>query len=359
MLRNFILDWSGTLVDDLGPVAAATNLIFRHFGKPEILLEEFRERFRLPFDSFYQEYLPDVALVEIEPLFHSHFNSQENAVVLLPHALEFLRFCQATRRRVFVLSATKEIHVANQASRLGLDPYFERLYAGVMDKRERIKQILEDNFLAPNETAFIGDMVHDIETARHGGVKAIATLTGYDSAEKLSRAQPEVTVRDLGELQSLLEAQSAADEIRIEELEIFTRIGVPDEERATPQRLLVSLTLQTFRSFGEIKIILHGPSITRRLRRTAKIRSRSGGAIDRDPRRRDGAASDRSVCNRAGGNRTPKICSPGDQICCRPSSARFFSESLGGRQFRGGQGVTPSVGAVRTEPREEETELFV
>jgi phosphoglycolate phosphatase len=167
--------------------------------------------------------------------------------------LEFLRFCQATRRRVFLLSATKETHVAKQSARLGLDPYFARLYAGVLDKRERIKQILEENFLAPNETAFIGDMVHDIETARHGGVKAIATLTGYDSAEKLSRAEPNVTVRDLGELQTLLEAPSAADEIRIEELEIFTRIGVPDEERAAPQRLTVSLTLQTRRGFGEME----------------------------------------------------------------------------------------------------------
>lgn len=49
MLRNLIFDWSGTLVDDLGPVADAASLIFPHFGKPELLLEEFRGRFRLPF----------------------------------------------------------------------------------------------------------------------------------------------------------------------------------------------------------------------------------------------------------------------------------------------------------------------
>jgi hypothetical protein len=30
-------------------VADATSLIFPHFGKPELLLEEFRGRFRLPF----------------------------------------------------------------------------------------------------------------------------------------------------------------------------------------------------------------------------------------------------------------------------------------------------------------------
>lgn len=252
MLRNLIFDWSGTLVDDLGPVAEATNLIFRRYGKPELLLEEFRERFRLPFDSFYEEHLPGVALPEIEPLFHAHFGERQKSVVLLPHALKFLRFCQATRRRVFLLSATKDAHVAEQAARLGVGQFFERTYAGVMDKREWVGQILADHQLRANETAFIGDMVHDVETARHGGVKAIAVLTGYDSAEKLGRAQPDVIVRDLGELQMLLEAASPNDEIRVEELEIFARVGVPDEERAAAQRLTVSLTLQPRHCFADL-----------------------------------------------------------------------------------------------------------
>ena len=42
------------------------------------------------------------------------------------------------------------------------------------------------------------------------------------------------------------------DEIRIEELEIMARVGVPDEERAQPQRLTVSIVLQPGRPFGEL-----------------------------------------------------------------------------------------------------------
>ena len=34
-----------------------------------------------------------------------------------------------------------------------------------------------------------------------------------------------------------------SDQVHIEQLEISTRIGVPEEERATPQRLTVSITL--------------------------------------------------------------------------------------------------------------------
>jgi dihydroneopterin aldolase len=42
------------------------------------------------------------------------------------------------------------------------------------------------------------------------------------------------------------------DEILIEELELTARIGVPDAERAEPQRLVVSLTLQPRQRFAEL-----------------------------------------------------------------------------------------------------------
>ena len=39
--KNFIFDWSGTLVDDLGPVLDSTNKVFNHFGKPSFTREQF------------------------------------------------------------------------------------------------------------------------------------------------------------------------------------------------------------------------------------------------------------------------------------------------------------------------------
>ena len=73
MLRNLILDWSGTLADDFGPVAGTRKLIFRRFGHAELLLEEFRECSRGPFDAFYDDLLPDVALGELGPFSDEHF----------------------------------------------------------------------------------------------------------------------------------------------------------------------------------------------------------------------------------------------------------------------------------------------
>ncbi len=39
-----------------------------------------------------------------------------------------------------------------------------------------------------------------------------------------------------------MQTGSAGDAIRIEQLEVFARIGVPDDERAAPQRLVFNIT---------------------------------------------------------------------------------------------------------------------
>ncbi|MEO7168229.1 MAG: dihydroneopterin aldolase [Spartobacteria bacterium] len=48
-------------------------------------------------------------------------------------------------------------------------------------------------------------------------------------------------------------AREPSDEIQIEELELMGRIGVPDEERAQPQRLTASITLQPRFGFADLE----------------------------------------------------------------------------------------------------------
>jgi ADP-ribose pyrophosphatase YjhB (NUDIX family) len=59
--------------------------------------------------------------------------------------------------------------------------------------------------LRADETLFIGDMQHDIETAHHGGVHSCAVLTGYNTLEQLRAAQPDLIVEHLGELRRILD----------------------------------------------------------------------------------------------------------------------------------------------------------
>jgi len=205
--ENWIFDWSGTLVDDLAMVLDATNHVLREYGKAEIDCEEFRTRFRLPYAGFYEEILPGVPLSELENHFRAGFaDSQAAGVIspLLPHAMEFLECLHSRNRRMFILSSMDAVAFDLHVTELGMDHFFEATYAGVLDKRDQIHHILNAHDLAPEQTVFLGDMCHDVETAKHGGVASIALLTGYQDTEQLSVSNPDLLATDLSEIKQLL-----------------------------------------------------------------------------------------------------------------------------------------------------------
>jgi phosphoglycolate phosphatase-like HAD superfamily hydrolase/ADP-ribose pyrophosphatase YjhB (NUDIX family) len=207
VIRNIIFDWSGTLVDDLPAVWQATNHVFHQAGVPELTLEQFRAEFRLPFAGFYDRFIPHIAMPQLEEWFHGRLRQVQDLVVCLPHAREFLEFCRTCKIRTFLLSSVHEDHFYVQQASTGLAGYLDKPYVGVWDKRQKIHQILNENGLLPEETLFIGDMEHDIETSRHGGIASCAVLTGYNSLEQLRGARPDLIVEHLGELRSILERQ--------------------------------------------------------------------------------------------------------------------------------------------------------
>jgi dihydroneopterin aldolase len=54
------------------------------------------------------------------------------------------------------------------------------------------------------------------------------------------------------------ESHPFADEIHIEQLDVFTRVGVPEEERAKPQRLTVSISLWPYQQTSDLADHIEG-----------------------------------------------------------------------------------------------------
>lgn len=205
MLRNIIFDWSGTLVDDLPAVWKATNHVLEQARKSAMSLDQFRAEFCLPFTIFYDRHVPDVALDQLESWFHGRFREVQDSVCVLPHAREFLEFCRSHKLRTFLLSTVHRDHFDVQSKATDLARYIDNPYVNVWDKRSKIHEILQENQLNPEETLFIGDMQHDIETARHGGIHSCAVLTGYNTLDQLRTVEPDIIVEHLGELREILQ----------------------------------------------------------------------------------------------------------------------------------------------------------
>ncbi len=205
-------------------------------------LAEFRAEFSLPFTNFYHRHTPHVPLPQLEDWFHSHYREIQDSVAELPYARDFLEFCRARRLRTFLLSTIHHDHYLIQSRATGFDAFLDRPYTDVLDKREKIHEILAENRLVPDETLFIGDMQHDIETARHGGIHSCAVLTGYNTLEQLREVKPDVIVEHLGELRHIL----GQDDLRLRpETERFEEIHPP----------LATVGALIFNTAGEVLMI--------------------------------------------------------------------------------------------------------
>jgi phosphoglycolate phosphatase len=239
VIRNVIFDWSGTLVDDLPAVWHASNHIFRQAGLAEMSLETFRTEFQLPFKSFYGRYLAHVPERQLEGWFFERFSEMQHTIVALPHAREFLEFCRTHQLRTFLLSSVHPRLYDTQQRSTGFGPFLDHPYLGVHDKRERIRSIIDDHGLSAADTVFIGDMEHDIETARHGGIQSVAVLTGYNRLDQLRRARPDLIVEHLGELRTLLHRNQL-------------HLQVPSTARQTPVPTVGALV---FREDGRMLLV--------------------------------------------------------------------------------------------------------
>jgi len=189
-------------------VLDATNHVLSIYDKPIMTRDEFREKFRLPYTGFYEEMLPDVPMLELEDHFRAGFaKSAASGVIspLLPHARDFLKFLHGRGVRMFILSSMDAQAFDEHAIDLGVYHHFEATYAGVIDKRDKIHEMLGKHNLSAKKTVFLGDMTHDVETARHGGIASIALLTGYQSEQQLLSVSPDYLAQDLAEIRDILE----------------------------------------------------------------------------------------------------------------------------------------------------------
>jgi phosphoglycolate phosphatase len=209
IIRNVILDWSGTLVDDLAPVLKTTNHVLEFCGLPPMSLPQFRAEFCLPVRKFYEPRVPHIPQGKLEEIFLAEYPKHHAAITILPHTLEFLRFCQARHMSIFIASTVDLRTYETLGRHFGIQPFITKPYIGIEDKTSTIHHILDENHLHRDETMFVGDMEHDIEAGQAGGIHTCAVLTGYNSLDKLQAMDPDLICGDLGELQLFLAEQEA------------------------------------------------------------------------------------------------------------------------------------------------------
>lgn len=203
MIRNIIFDWSGTLSNDLIPVYTATMNVFRKLGLKTLSLEEYKKEFTLPYMRFYHKFKRGIDKDEVDKLFFKEINSVDEPKPF-QDVKAILEFLKQKDIKIAVLSSHPQEKLEKEIRDYGFQKFFVDINGSVHDKIETITEIMKRNGFEANETAYVGDMTHDIEAGKKAKVITTAVSWGYQPREKLSKESPNFLIDNLKELKKLI-----------------------------------------------------------------------------------------------------------------------------------------------------------
>ena len=192
MIRNVIWDWNGTLLNDVPFCVDITNALLRRYGlRPFADIREYRSRFSFPVKDYYASigFGPEIFVTVAHEWMDAYMRG-EHICPLNPHAVEIADAFHRENFTQVVISASK---IENLKLQLASRPHFScfcapvglnDIYAG--SKTDLAVRWMRDNRIDPDETVFIGDTLHDWETAKAAGCRCILADIGHQSRERLS-----------------------------------------------------------------------------------------------------------------------------------------------------------------------------
>ena len=189
MIRQVIFDWSGTLCDDRDLTLAATNQTLAHFGAEPVEAATYERDFVLPIERFYQPRIGEVPRQEIDRVFFECYRALALQSELFPNAELLIKLLNWRGLRLGIVSTMASDILETLLEKHQLRDQFAFVRGDAADKIPVLQAIANEHVaISPDETLYIGDMVHDVTAAKAAGMIAGAALYGYSTSDELTTA---------------------------------------------------------------------------------------------------------------------------------------------------------------------------
>lgn len=192
-----LFDLDGTLIDSIGLILGSMRFAFAKCRAPQPMDAEWLTGVGTPLRTMFQRYASDD--VEIDRLIAAYrehqFANHDELVRCYDGVTATVASLAAAGHPMAVVTSKTETLARRGLERVGLLEFFGTIIG--CDSCERHKPHPEPvlNALArlgsqPDEAAFVGDSVHDVEAGNAAGVLTIAALWGPFTREQLAVASP-------------------------------------------------------------------------------------------------------------------------------------------------------------------------
>ncbi len=206
---HLIWDFNGTLFDDVEAGILSVNTLLRARGLRELGdVEEYRNVFGFPVIEYYEKIGFDFSKESFDAVAHEWlalYLVHSRCSCLSAGAREIIEMASAYKIKQLVLSASEREMLCGQLRELGIYESFceiigiDNIYAG--SKISLARRWREEN---PDARAlFVGDTLHDYDTAQAAGADCLLYSGGHHSREKLLTVGCPV-IDELGEIVNFL-----------------------------------------------------------------------------------------------------------------------------------------------------------
>lgn len=183
--HNILWDWNGTLIDDAVTSLNCVNDMLSEMNKPLITLDQYYTYVETPIIGFYRHILTEDELdfPTISKSFHDSYNRRINETSLAKNAIKVLKTLKENGAKQYIITATKEESAKKLTKEYNVSEYFDGIFGAdntlAESKVERALTFFKNNNINPTDTVFIGDSLHDLETANALGVDCILVTFGH------------------------------------------------------------------------------------------------------------------------------------------------------------------------------------
>ena len=217
MRYNTILwDWNGTLIDDAVTSLNCVNDMLIEMNKPLITLEQYYTYVETPIIGFYRHILTEDELdfVKISKSFHDCYNKRINETFLADKATKVLSKLKNNNAKQYIITATKEESARKLINDYGINEYFDGILGAdntlAESKVDRALKFFKNNNINPKSAVFIGDTLHDLETANALGIDCILVTYGHQG-KNITENSGVPTANSLEEVLNIIMDDRAVD----------------------------------------------------------------------------------------------------------------------------------------------------
>ena len=209
-------DFNGTVIDDVGNALACVNDMLARHGRAPITLADYYTYIETPIIGFYRHILPpeELDFDEIAREFHDDYFRHLDETKLADGAYELLHRLHDEGVRQHIITATAVEEAEELTARYGVRDCFESIlgaqdnYAG--SKIDRALAYFESLGIDRREAVYVGDCLHDLQTADALGIDCVLVAYGHQG-KRLLREHNAFVVDSLRDVERILRDERRVD----------------------------------------------------------------------------------------------------------------------------------------------------